>query len=366
MRHTDSVARRYQLLTILIACGAASCAKAQTINPDFGGCYALRNLGQVPGVPFNYGGIAFKHDDPDLMLIGGNANGFNAAIYSIRVTRDPDGTINGFDGSAQSFASAPQIDGGLTYGPGNVLFYSTYSNNNVGQIMPGSTSTNKVTNMDSVVNPSLGSCQFVPAGFPGAGRFKIASYSANQWADVSISPDGSGTFNLGGVANSLVPLLPDGFGIGPEGIVYVQPGNPGITTHSVLISEYGRGAVSCYDIDAIGDPIMSTRRELISNLTGAEGGTRDPRTGHFMFSTFGGGSSVIVVTGFNLNCRPNINGDCYVDDADFVLFAESYNILDCQDPSMPAGCPADFNDDEFVDDTDFVIFALAYDRLICQ
>lgn len=208
MRHTDSVARRYQLLTILIACGAASCANAQTINPDFGGCYALRNLGQVPGVPFNYGGIAFKHDDPDLMLIGGNANGFNAAIYSIRVTRDPDGTINGFDGSAQSFASAPQIDGGLAYGPGNVLFYSTYSNNNVGQIMPGSTSPDKVTNMDSVVNPSLGSCQFVPAGFPGAGRFKIASYSANQWADVSISPDGSGTFNLGGVANSLVPSFP--------------------------------------------------------------------------------------------------------------------------------------------------------------
>lgn len=355
-----------RLFAVVAACSVACIASAQNINPDFGGCYAVRNLGLVPGVPFNYGGITFKHDDPDLLLIGGSANNADAGIYAIRVTRDSEGVIDGFVGTATLFASSPHIDGGLAYGPGNVLFYSTYSNNNVGQIMPGSGSTNKVSNMGGVVNPSLGSCQFVPAGFPGAGRFKVASYSANEWADVSISPDGLGTFNIGAVANSLVSLLPDGFGIGPEGIVYVQPGNPGITTHSVLISEYSRGSVACYEVDAIGDPIMSTRRVLISNLIGAEGGTRDPRTGHFMFSTFGGGSNVILVTGFNLNCRPNINGDCYVDDSDFVLFANSYNILDCADPSMDAGCPADFNDDGFVDDTDFVIFALAYDRLICQ
>lgn len=344
----------------------AGSAWAQTINPDFGGCYAIRNLGLVPGVPFNYGGIAFLYNDPDVLLIGGSANNADAGIYAIRVTRDGDGVIDGFVGSATLFASSPNIDGGLAYGPGNVLFYSTYSNNNVGQIMPGSGSTNKVTGMSSVVNPSLGSCQFVPAGSPGAGRFKVASYSANEWADVSISPDGGDTFNIGGVANSLVPLFPGGFGIGPEGIVYVQPGNPGITTHSVLISEYGRGSVACYEVDAIGDPIVSTRRVLISSLAGAEGGTRDPRTGHFMFSTFGGGSNVILVTGFNLNCRPNINGDCYTDDADFALFAPMYNMLDCADPLMPEGCPADFNDDGFVDDADFVIFAQAYDRLICQ
>lgn len=345
----------------------APVASAQiAINPDFGGCYAVRELGSVPGVPPNYGGIAFKHDDPDLLLIGGNANGFNAAIYSIRVTRDVEGAIDGFIGSATLFASAPQIDGGLAYGPGNVLFFSAYSSNDIGQIMSGSLSPDKITNMNSVVQPSLGSLQFVPPGFPGAGRLKVASYSANQWADVSFSPDGFGTFNLGNTANSLVSLVDGGGGIGPEGIVYVQPGNPGITQHSVLISEYGRGAVSCYDLDAIGDPIMSTRRVLVSNLSGAEGGTRDPRTGHFLFSTFGGFNKVVLITGFNINCRPNINGDCYTDDADFALFAPMYNILDCADPAMPEGCPGDFNDDGIVDDSDFVIFAQAYDRLICQ
>ncbi|MGH7243159.1 MAG: hypothetical protein ACREJD_07065 [Phycisphaerales bacterium] len=350
-----------------VVASAVQGASAQiTINPDFGGCYAIRNLGTVPGVPFNYGGLVFKHDDPDLLLIGGHANNADAAIYAIRVTRDGDGAINGFDGDAVLFASAPQIDGGLTYGPNNVLFFAGYSNNAVSQIKPGSTGPDKSTNMDTVVLPSTGSLQFVPPGFPGAGRLKVASYSFSQWADVSFAPDGLGTFNLGTTANSLV-LLNDALGsVGPEGIVYVQPGNPGITKYSVLISEFGRGAVACYDLDSIGDPIASTRRTLISNLAGAEGGTRDPRTGHFMFSTFGGGSAVIVVTGFNTNCRANINGDCYTDDADFVLFAPMYNILDCADPAMPAGCPADFNDDGLVDDSDFVIFVDAYNRLICQ
>ncbi len=341
-------------------------AIAQTINPDFGGCYGIRHLGLVPGVPFNYGGIAFKHDDPDLLLIGGHANNADAAIYSIRVTRDVDGAIDGFDGSAVVYAGAPFIDGGLTYGPGNVLFFSTYSNNMVSQLKLGSTGPDKTTNMDTVVNPSLGSLQFVPPGFPGAGRLKIASYTFSQWADLSYSPDGLGTFNLGTTANTLISFVDGGGGTGPEGIVYVQPGNPGITKHSVLISEYGRGVVACYEVNATGDPIVATRRELVIGLFGAEGGTRDPRTGHFMFSTFGGGSDVVVVTGFNFNCRPNINGDCYTDDADFVLFAPMYDLLDCAEPAMPAGCPADFNDDGLVDDSDFVIFAAAYDRLICQ
>ncbi|MBX3360963.1 MAG: hypothetical protein KF705_05900 [Phycisphaeraceae bacterium] len=357
---------RKHALFVAAVCAGGACAQGQTLNPEFGGCYGLRNLGQVPGVPFNYGGIAFMHDDPDVLLIGGNANGPNAAIYAIRVTRDSEGAIDGFDGTADYFASAPLIDGGLAYGPNNVLFFATYSDNTVGQIKPGSTSPDKVTNMNSVVPPSLGTLQFVPPGFPGAGRFKIASYNHSVWADVDFTPDGLGTFNLGTTANTLVTLLDEAIGVGPEGIVFVQPGNPGITTHSALISEYGRGTVSCYDLDAIGDPIVSTRRVLVEGLSGAEGGTRDPLTGHFMFSTFGAGSQIIVVTGFNINCRPNINGDCYTDDDDFALFAPMYNILDCADPSMPAGCPADFNDDGLVDDADFVIFAQAYDRLICQ
>ncbi|MBY0112945.1 MAG: hypothetical protein K2Y21_08995 [Phycisphaerales bacterium] len=64
-------------------------------------------------------------------------------------------------------------------------------------------------------------------------------------------------------------------------------------------------------------------------------------------------------------CPADLNGDQQVDDADFVVFAAAYNILDCTDPSMPVGCPADLNIDGFVDDADFVIFATAYNELLC-
>ena len=64
-------------------------------------------------------------------------------------------------------------------------------------------------------------------------------------------------------------------------------------------------------------------------------------------------------------CPGDINGDGLVDDADFTLFAAAYDILDCTDPSMPAGCPADISGDAIVDDADFVIFGQAYDELLC-
>ena len=64
-------------------------------------------------------------------------------------------------------------------------------------------------------------------------------------------------------------------------------------------------------------------------------------------------------------CPGDLNNDGFVDDADFVLFASAYDLLDCSDPSMPVGCPADLNDDGFVDDTDFVLFSTAYDAFLC-
>jgi len=64
-------------------------------------------------------------------------------------------------------------------------------------------------------------------------------------------------------------------------------------------------------------------------------------------------------------CPADFNDDTFVDDADFVLFAEAYNILDCADPAMAPSCPADLNGDGFVEDADFVLFAAAYNELIC-
>lgn len=64
-------------------------------------------------------------------------------------------------------------------------------------------------------------------------------------------------------------------------------------------------------------------------------------------------------------CPADLNNDGFVEDSDFVIFAEAYNLLDCADPTMPAGCPSDLNNDGFVDDADFVVFAEAYNALLC-
>ncbi len=73
----------------------------------------------------------------------------------------------------------------------------------------------------------------------------------------------------------------------------------------------------------------------------------------------------VAVTVTNPPCPADFNADAFVDDADFVIFAAAYSLLDCADPAMPAGCPADLNRDSVVDDADFVIFATAYETLVC-
>ncbi|MGH7245017.1 MAG: alpha-amylase family glycosyl hydrolase [Phycisphaerales bacterium] len=68
---------------------------------------------------------------------------------------------------------------------------------------------------------------------------------------------------------------------------------------------------------------------------------------------------------FTLPPAADFTGDSVVDDADFVVFAAGYNVLECDDPAMAANCPADLDGNGFVDDADFVIFAAAYNALVC-
>ncbi|MBX3390878.1 MAG: VCBS repeat-containing protein [Phycisphaeraceae bacterium] len=87
------------------------------------------------------------------------------------------------------------------------------------------------------------------------------------------------------------------------------------------------------------------------------------RTQHFE-GPFASNSILTLVP--NTLCLPDLSADRVVDDADFVLFASSYNYLLCDDPAQPADCPADFNADGVVDDQDFSIFAAAYNAFGCD
>lgn len=67
----------------------------------------------------------------------------------------------------------------------------------------------------------------------------------------------------------------------------------------------------------------------------------------------------LVLTGnvAEATCICDLNADGVVDDADFVMFVSSYDLL--EDPL------GDFNSDGVTDDADFVIFVGAYNDLIC-
>jgi hypothetical protein len=242
--------------------------------------------------------MAFKFDDPNVLLLGGNANDAPGALYAASVIRDASNHITGFTGTAPFFADAPYNDGGVVYGPGDVLFCTQWPVNQLGQMKPGSTAPDRVIDMAplGVGGSSLAALNFVPSGFGGAGRLKLESWVDGNWYDATVTPDGSGTYDLVGVNQVAGSTLPGG----PEGFVYVSPTSPLFSTHSILVSAFSEGRVDAYEVDGNGDPIVATRRLFLGELEGAEGALFDPLTGDFLFSTFGGGDRIVAVRGFDL------------------------------------------------------------------
>ena len=285
-----------RLHCVVSSVALATCCLAQTIQPPFAGVYGYTDLGSVPGVPANYGGVTFKLGNNNVLLIGGGANTPSGAIYEVVVTRDNTGRITGFAGPATQIATAPNIDGGLAYGPGGVLFATTYSNNNLLQYRTGSSAPDRIDALGPLGVPgSTGAVNFVPTGFPHAGEIKIASYSSGSFHGFTLAPDANGTFDLI-PANG--PVQING---GPEGILYVPPGSSLIPDYQyVLITEYIGGSVVLYQVDAQGNPIPASRLPFLTGLGGAEGACTDPVTGALLFSTYGGGNRVILVEGFGV------------------------------------------------------------------
>ena len=281
-------------LTLCVVCMVFSQASfAGNIASYYAGSYTYTSLGTVPGVPILYGGLTLLAGNNNELLLGGGANGANGAIYEIGVTRGSGGHITGFTGSATLFSTAPYIDGGLAYGPGGVLFYTGYPNNTIGQIKLGSVSPDRIDTVTGMgVASSVGSLNFVPAGYPGAGGFKIASYNGGGFYDSSLTPDGFGTYVIGAATLTASP------GGGPEGFVYVPLGSALFPNPSLLLAEYGLGTVIACQLDGGGNPVVASCQDFVQGLTGAEGGFVDPLTGDFLFSTFGGGNQVVEVSGF--------------------------------------------------------------------
>jgi len=295
-----------RIFTVIAVSTLSLTSHAQTLGPGFAGSYSAFNLGSVPALPTSYGGLTFLNNNT--LLIGGAANGPAGSLYTIGLTRDSNGFITGFSGSAQRYGGTTATigeynDGGVTFGPAGVLFTARWNINELGQTKPGSTNEDKITALAPLgVATSVSAINFVPGGFAGAGQFKLVSYGGGQWYSAGLAPDGNGTFDITGLAQVDVdPSTPGMQNLpgGPEGFVYINAGNTGFTVNSLLVSEYSAGVVSTYALDANGNPLLATRRVFLSGLTGAEGAAIDPVTGDFFFSTFGGSNQVLRVSGFS-------------------------------------------------------------------
>ena len=279
---------------VALAFAGSSARAAECVSIAFGasfdGSYSCNSLGTPTGVTGLLGGINFLNNNT--LLVGGNANNSGGYIAQIGVIRDAQNHIIGFSGPSSQYALAPFIDGGLDYGPGGVLFATGYPNNTIMQFKPGSTSPDRTDAANGNLS-SLGSLVFVPDGFAGAGTLKLLSYSNGNFSDATLTPDGLGTFSITS-GDPLVTLVG-----GPEGAVYVRGANTGFGgIDSLLVAEYQTGRVGAYQVDAFGNPIVGTRQDFLTGLSGAEGALIDPLTGDFLFSTFGGGNQIFVISGF--------------------------------------------------------------------
>lgn len=274
----------------LASARAAACSGV-TFGSGFSG-YACNSIGAAAGASTPYGGITFLNDNT--LLIGTNADSGGGGIEAVTVIRGAGNHIVGFS-SATSYASAPQIDGGLAFGPGGVLFYANNSDNQIGEIKPGGTSPTQVS-PSSIYNP--GGVVVVPAGFSGAESMKIVSFGSGNWYDATLTPDGGGLYDIAvALAASLTTnALPS---LGPEGVVYVAGSNTGFGGNdSIIVSDWGDGDLLAYQVDANGDPEPGTLSTFASGLSYPEGAAIDPVTGDYLLSSFNGTYPLMVISGF--------------------------------------------------------------------
>lgn len=285
-------------------------APPKLVSP-FSNSYALVDLGPVPQLPPAFGGLTFNYQDPNTLMIGGSASTPDAAIYAVRVRRNQYQQIVGFLGNARFVAQSPGIDkggldAGLTYSPkGDVMLYTSYDDNSIGQIKLGSQRPNKQTDLNTLaISPSVGGLAFVPKGFPGAGRLKITSYTDNLFYDTTMIPNQWGTYDI------VPPFRSTQLTGGTDSFVYIKAGNPGFSRDSLLMTEFDTNKVAAYAINKYGGPIAKTRREFITgigyhsptSLTGTIGATIDPLTGDVLFSPYfendPAKSKIIAIRGF--------------------------------------------------------------------
>jgi hypothetical protein len=297
------------LLSLFVLAGLTGFSQTLTAEFQTAG-YTLTDLGSIDQLPPDYGGLTIRPDQPNTLYIGGYANEGQGTLYTVALVRDAvSHHITGFSGAAVVYFAAPNIDGGVFFAPNGTLLFTQYSQNHLGQILPDNSYVTTLLD-DYGISSSVGSVALVPYGYPGAGNLIFASYNAGILYNIPYTINGSGQYIL---SNKTAEVSIDAIAPGPEGIAYIPAGSLAFPNLSMVISSYSNGTVIVFEVGADGLPVASTAREIVTELTGAEGALIDPVTGDFLFSTFGGGDKIIRISGFvppsGIGDSPLMNND---------------------------------------------------------
>jgi len=221
----------------------------------------------------------------------------------------------------------------------------------------------------------------MPLGFPTNSDHRLAKWDGTSWQiinDGGAHPADAGYiwqdqqsgkwFSYGGTPRSdiweLVPLTGERFVRQPTDAI-------GYAGRNIAASFEFRGGVGgvTYSWRVNGMPITASptvNGNVVSgwakptiSITGLKAGT--DATLDCLITT---GCDSYVTSPIRLfaTCRGDLNGDSVVDDADFTLFAECYDMY--YPPDDKPLCRLD-DSNQVTDDKDFLVFVAAYDAMVC-
>jgi len=264
------------------------------LGPDFSDHYRVFDLGPVPGLSDKrLGGCVIKRDDFNTLLIAGDSEAEEGAIYAVPVKRNNCGHIVGFNGSASIVVQAPYIDANLLYEANGVLIFTQWNSNQISQLAPDSVSIGVTTDMATLGVPvSVSGLAFVPPSLPAAGALRTVTFPSGDW--FHLATHAAGPFCSIDSATETTQL-PNG----PGGLAYVPQGSPGFPNQSLIAAEWSTDTVGVYEVDEQGDPLVATRRDFFSWFEKPWGAYYDPQTGDYLFLSWGTDvDRVIIVQGF--------------------------------------------------------------------
>ncbi len=396
--------------TVLAVCGVAANAGAIDLSPItlFGQQYNVQRFDYTQSVQWpdplfpaanlnliEVEGAHYLGNDRMLLSTDGldSLGSYKNWVIEVSLTRGPDGRYNGLTYVRTVVVNDPITPslGGFDLSPCG-LTINTGANGLAanGELLIGDSEVNGVKGYSIATGAQLGGWSgglendsFDDLAYaPTDDRvytinedgFALVSYQTDGAYVASTTIPGLAALNpiaVPGSAKGMV-FLPDAPTVpaairhpGGSILVTLDDNNPGLQVFSLS------GAVLATE-PLTDEPVFSgtsllEQEPLCANPLQLESAAFDASTGTIFLineGSFTSCSGFYVLTPVQV-CVGDLNNDTFVDDADFVIFATAYNILDCADPAMPAGCPADLNDDSFVDDADFVLFAGAYNELLC-